>query len=235
MLTAISASSGVTFVTGASAAVAVGLTETKGGLTIPVGSMLALGIEGYLLGDLESMGTEIQPKEIGACGYPMMMAVLAGSELLAALTSDAAETNRIETYWTTFMAKVDPRYGYLGRIAKELARNGIAHSYLTRLGVQVVRGNPTRHLTRSTSGELIFDCIELTDHFRESYEQAHGYILDNVEAAQRRLDALFAHDGAKVRSMLAALPAEEFPMTPVMTGTHLATPVHVRGDSTHDS
>jgi hypothetical protein len=213
----------------------VGLTETKAGLTIPVAGMLTLGIEGYLLGDIESMGTEIHPKPIGACGYPMVMAVLAGSELLGALTSDASQTNRIEIYWMTFMAKVDSRYDHLGRIAKELARNGIAHSYLTHLGVQVVRGDPARHLTRSASGELIFDCVELAAHFRESYEHARAYILDNVDAAQRRLDELFRHDGEKVRSLLGDLPSEQFPLAPATIGTHLATPVHLRGDGTHGS
>jgi hypothetical protein len=51
--------------------------------------ILEVLIEGYLLGDLESMATEITPKEVGAVGYPMAMAGLAGSELLGALTSDA--------------------------------------------------------------------------------------------------------------------------------------------------
>ena len=47
-----------------------------------VASVLENLVEGYLFGDLESMATEIEPKEIGACGYPIVMAVLSGSELL---------------------------------------------------------------------------------------------------------------------------------------------------------
>src|SRR6266851_4683170 len=83
------AASGMAARAGASGPIGVGLMETDQGPTIDVENMLEHGIEGYLLGDLESMATEIQPKEIGACGYPMMMAVLSGSELLGALTSDA--------------------------------------------------------------------------------------------------------------------------------------------------
>ena len=104
----------------ASGAVAVGLTEADSGTpTIEVASVLSELVEGYLLGDLESMATEIQPKVTGAVGYPMVMAVLSGSELLATLSSDVSQTSRIEAYWGTYMAKLDRRYGDLGEIAAE--------------------------------------------------------------------------------------------------------------------
>lgn len=83
-------------------------------MTIPIESALGQLIEGYLLGDLESMANEVTLKEIGAVGYPMVMAVLSGSELLTALATDEKKDNRIETYWTRYMAKVDVRYGDLG-------------------------------------------------------------------------------------------------------------------------
>jgi hypothetical protein len=50
-------------VPGARAAAAVGLTQTNDGSpTIPVANVLESVIEGWLLGDLESMATEIKPK-----------------------------------------------------------------------------------------------------------------------------------------------------------------------------
>jgi hypothetical protein len=109
-------------------------------------------IEGYLFGDLESMATEIKPKPIGAVGYPIVMAVLAGSELLGALTSDGSAGNQIQHYLHTYMAKVNEKYGDVGEIADDLFRNGIAHSYLSRPGVLVVRGESEWHLAAHTGG-----------------------------------------------------------------------------------
>ncbi len=222
------AASGMVASAGASGPATIGLTQLGGTPTIPVSGVLANLIEGYLFGDLESMATEVQLKEIGACGYPMVMAVLSGSELLGAMTSDAAQDDRIETYWKTYMAKVDPRYGYLGKIASQLARNGIAHTYLTHLGVLVVRGKPRRHLTLSEGEEVIFDCLELYAQFRESYEaHARPYILKNVQDARRRVDGLVRYDRIKAKSLIEALPFDQFRQT-LPSGNELATPLHVR-------
>jgi hypothetical protein len=129
------AASGMVASAGASGAPPIGLTQAKGRPTIPVSSVLTNLVEGYLLGDLESMATEVQRKEMGACGYPMVMAVLSGSELLGAMTTDAAQDDRIEAYWKTYMAKIDPLYGYLGKIASQLARDVVrGHRLLVATG-----------------------------------------------------------------------------------------------------
>ncbi|HEY3945730.1 MAG TPA: hypothetical protein VGL78_10920 [Solirubrobacteraceae bacterium] len=203
---------------------AVGLTSADDGrLTIPLDRLLQHGIEGYLFGDLESMATEIQPKELGAVGYPMVMAVLSGSELLGALTSKGG--NRIETYWTTYMAQVDWHYEYLGKIAKKLARNGIAHRYLSHLGVLVQRGGD-RHFMRF-GGELVFDCLQLDADFRRSYtDYARPYILDHKDAAQSRLDALLEHDLENAK-LISKLPPKLFPNVLAPIDGH-TTPIYVR-------
>jgi hypothetical protein len=206
------AATGIASIPGASAAVAVGLHETpEGRITIPLRQMVEYAIDGYLLCDLESMVTEITLKEVGACGYPIVMAVLSGSELLGALTSRAVKTNRIETYWRTYMARVDSRYTYLGKIASQLARNGIAHSYLSHLGVHVTRGDPEHHLGMTASAEVIFDCLALYDDFRTSYEaHARSYILENSATAQSRLDELVRDDLRKAHRLIKELPADRF-------------------------
>jgi hypothetical protein len=214
----------------ASGAVDIGLTTIRPAAppTISVQKVLDNLVGGYLLGDLESMATEIPPKPVGAVGYPMVMSVLSGSELLGTLTSNAKQANRIEMYWGTFMAQIDPRYGDLGEIASEMARNGIAHSYLSHLGVLVVRGDAGRHLTLE-GDEVVFDCLELYGHFRRSIEEhARPYILDHLDEAQRRLDSLLQNDEAKVRPRLGKLPAERFPrrLAPITTGTTSWSTVH---------
>ena len=89
------------------------------GLTVSVSNVLDRVVEGYLLGDLESMATEIRDKEVGAVGYPIVMAVLAGCELLGAMTNEKKH-NLITSYWKAFMGEVDERYAYLGEIATDL-------------------------------------------------------------------------------------------------------------------
>ena len=198
-------------------------------VTIPLDNVLEVLVEGYLLGDLESMATEINSKEIGAVGYPMAMTVLAGSELLGALTSDVADTNRIEEYWTIHLATVNKTYGDLGEIASDLYRNGIAHSYLSRLGVVVLRGDPDRHLQLTGDG-VVLDCIELYKDFRRSYEDyAKLSILDDASKAQERFNKLVQHDHLKAK-LVENLPPERWPRTAVMaplspSGVLLATPI----------
>jgi hypothetical protein len=157
------------------------------------------------------MAIEIQPKPVGGVGYPMVMAVLSGSELLGALTSGARQGDRIESYWTNFMGMIEPSYADVGPLASELARNGIAHSYLSHLGVMVIRGQPARHLTLS-GGEVVLDCLELYSHFRRSFiEHAEPAIQADLTAVQRRLDTLVQHDEVKARALIAKLPPERFP------------------------
>jgi hypothetical protein len=206
------------------------VATAAGPLTIPLANVLKVVVEGYLFGDLESMATEIKPKEIGAVGYPMAMTVFSGSDLLGALTSDNG--NRIQEYWNTYMAQVNELYGDLGKIADDLFRNGIAHNYLSRPGVAVVRGAPDRHL-KLTSDGLHFDCVELYRDFRRSYEDyAKPYIVNNATDAQQRLNKLTEHYHLKVRRV-EQLPPERWFLTdaaalPPLTGVLLATPSHLR-------
>jgi hypothetical protein len=221
---------------GASGPLALGMTETPhpGGLSIPIASVLKYAIEGYLFGDLDSMKDETTLKEFGSVGYPMVGAVLSGSELLGALTGDVKEDNRIEHYWSGYMAQVDKRYRYLGRIAKQLIRNGVAHIYLSHTGVGVVRQAPQRHLRRERD-ELVWDCEQLYVDFRRSYEDhAKAYILDHLADAQRRLDKLTRYE-AELARQVTNLPQELFPVVDIaptssdpVSGTYsLATPQHL--------
>jgi hypothetical protein len=212
--------SGVGYVAGASGAAAVvgaasasdGPSAALGGGTgtMSVPDLLVHVVEGYLLGDLQSMRTEIKPKEMGAVGYPMLMAVLAGSELLGKLTADTG--NPIEHYWKTYMAPIDKRYADVAAIAKELCRNGLAHMYLTKPGVGIVRGQPTRHLAFEHGTQVILDCLVLHDHFKQSYEyHARPAIQGSLQHSQRRLNALVAHDARKSAQLLKKLPLSRFP------------------------
>jgi hypothetical protein len=112
-------------------------------------------IECYLFGDLDSMKAEITLKQCGSIAYPMMMAVLSGSEMLGALTSDAKKANRIATYWAQVHGPYRPALRRTGRDRGPGVSHGIAHNYLSWLGVGVVRGQPHRHLRREQAGVMV--------------------------------------------------------------------------------
>jgi hypothetical protein len=210
-------------------------SAAAGPYSIALADVLETLVEGWLLGDLESMATEIKPKDIGAVGYPMAMAVLAGSELLGALVSDITKSKRIGNYWTRYMAKVDRKYGDLGEIATDLFRNGIAHSYLSRPGVAIVRGDRRWHLRRSRLG-VTLECVQLYEDFCRSYtEHAKPFILEHARKAQGRLDRLIEHDHLKAR-LVANLSSERWPVADAETDLTFAaliqaTPIHLRGPS----
>jgi hypothetical protein len=151
----------------------------------------------------------------------MMMAVLAGSELLGGLT-DGLQGGEVSYYWTNSMAAVNPAYGHLGTLAQDLLRNGLMHIYLTKPGIGVRGDRPEQHLKFDpATGVRMFNCVVLADDFRRSYyEHAKPRIDENPEAAQKSLDRLMVAAAQKSAQVLAALPASAFgpmPGGPVTT------------------
>jgi hypothetical protein len=188
---------------------------------------LDLVVEGYLFGDLDSMANEISMKEMGAVCYPMMMAVLAGSELLGGLTGGPKD-GEVAYYWRNSMATANAAYGHLGQLAQDLLRNGLMHVYLTKPGIGVRRDRPEQHLTIDPMSRVrIFNCVVLADDFRRSYyEHAKARIGEHPEAAQKSLDRLLGAAAKKSAEVLARVPADAFgPMPPgtISGGTIVAT------------
>lgn len=178
---------------------------------IGLADCLHLVVEGYLLGDLDSMRNEIEMKEMGAVCYPMMMAVLAGTELLGGLTGGPKD-GEVAYYWKNSMAAVEPTYGHLGALAQDLLRNGLMHIYLTKPGIGVRRDHPEQHLKFDpVSRARIFNCVVLADHFKRSYyEHAKPLIGENPDVAQTCLDRLMCAAAKKSAQVLAAIPADAF-------------------------
>ena len=190
------ATSGTAFVPGASGLGADVLAEP--GHRPPIVSLdeiLTVVIEGYLFGDLASIRSKTTLERLGSCGYPIVMSILTGCELLGALTTD--DNSRIEHYWRRYMARINPKYDHLAKIAVTVCRHGIAHRFLTYAGVEVTRDAPDGHLRRERD-TLVFDCLELDTDFRRSYEEhAKPEIENDRSNSQRRLNGLVQHDFAK--------------------------------------
>ncbi|NTV41355.1 MAG: hypothetical protein HGA61_03730 [Candidatus Moranbacteria bacterium] len=76
-------------------------------------------VEGYMFGDIENM-LKIKLEEgrnYGACGYPIMMTVLSGMELLGDLLSEKSIKPNSELgnenflkFWDKYFCKCNPKY-----------------------------------------------------------------------------------------------------------------------------
>lgn len=171
-------------------------------------------VEEYILADLKSMTDEITWKWSGAVCYPMLMAVLAGTELLGTLTGGTA-TEAVDRYWTEFMSRIKPLYGQLGAVAEDILRNGLMHNYFTKLGVGIVRSIPDIHLTCDETGQILLDCCVLAADFRDSYVMhARDHIRANPEVAQKGVNRI-AREATQPRSgkVLAEVDRTLFPAT----------------------
>src|SRR5262245_39189384 len=103
-------------------------------------------IEGYLLEDLRSMAEiRVAPaKQSGAVGYPIVMTVLSGVEVLGVLTSQAPynENNgaaRFGEYWRGYMYPDREAFGRLHALMYEFVRHGLAHAYMTKPMIRVTK------------------------------------------------------------------------------------------------
>ena len=215
--------------------VAQGASGTTGAADKPLLLDDCLGtiVEEYLFGDLDSM-TALEIKPVGAVCYPIMMAVLAGSELLGVLTGKGG--SGVAHYWEEFMSRVEPTYGQLGELADVLLRNGLMHAYVTKPGVGIRRDDPDAHLTTDASGLHVFNCDVLAEHFKTSYrDHARAAIYADRARAQQRLDdRVMAHAAKQASTILASIPAGVFrtyvpgsTLTPSGTELRWSTPSQV--------
>lgn len=150
-------------------------------------------IDGYLLADLESITTRIPPDlHPGAASYPMVLATCAGMEFLGALLRPTSEDEFNEDdgikyfghYWKHYLSKVNPQYEKYGEVTRTLVRNGLAHLFITKPKIGIVKSDPSRHL--KTEGEhLIIGAVQLYEDFKKSYiEYAKPVILDGKDGTQ---------------------------------------------------
>lgn len=150
-------------------------------------------IDGYLFCDLKSIATKI-PANLhpGAAGYPMILTMCAGMELLGALLRPTLKDKFNEDqgikyfghYWKYYLSKTNPEYKKYGEIARTLVRNGLAHLFMTKPNIGIVKSNPRLHL-KKVEGHLVIDCVRLFEDFKKSYEDhAKPVILDGKEGTQ---------------------------------------------------
>lgn len=166
---------------------------------------LEKSVEGYLFADLDSMA-KFNVKGNGNCNYPMVMTVLFGIELLGTLTypkclgfeeSNSGESCEGEAapevgnpqftwYWKHFLTPANPgRYkvkGNIGELIRSLVRNGLAHAFLIKPGIEVRKFDPESHMKSSARSQLIIDSTEFAKDLKRSYWDYIRPIIDGKPA-----------------------------------------------------
>ncbi len=115
--------------------------------------------EGYLIWDLEEMN-KIEVKGAGNCGYPMLMSILSGMELLGGLIDDYTwNSYKGEKYFRRFYDNYFEKYNesYEGRAAEfyNLLRHKLAHTFLTAVKFQIAKNQFPEPITKHGESEVI--------------------------------------------------------------------------------
>jgi hypothetical protein len=145
-------------------------------------SFLKNNVEGYLFKDLKTMKNVKLRKnqKTGYLGYPIVMSVVSGIELLGGLMQkNTFEMRRhsaeyFKNYFENYFEISCPKYSGLSDIFLSLIRNGLAHTFLTKTGILITKGNPSGHLKVMKINNdyyLNIDAIEFLNDFKISYEK----------------------------------------------------------------
>jgi len=173
-------------------------------------NFLSRFVDGYLLHDLENMASlQCLPGcDAGAAVYPLLMTTLSGIELLGGLISqnkfDKYKNDEyFSNYWNKYLLKVDQQYKGFEKLVRNLIRHGLAHTFLTKHGVLVVKYSG--HLkSRSAiyldliNKTVVVDCVKFCQDFKTSYQQyIRPVIFENIntvsfskDSVQQRLDEM---------------------------------------------
>lgn len=162
-----------------------------------IDKFLEQNIEGYLFHDVEKMlKIELGEKEkCGACGYPIMITILAGMELLGFLLgkdgfNDHNGKKYFNNYWNEYLCKYSSKYNVEGLcdLIYNLIRHGLAHGFMTKPNILIYK-NPeqTIKLIDKERGLISIDVIEFFSDFKNSY---YDFVLKNNEKdeMQKRLN-----------------------------------------------
>jgi hypothetical protein len=147
-------------------------------------------LEEYLVKDLQALrGSRV--------GYPTLMTVFAGVELLGSLLRDGDHGTRdddFQHYWTDYLYPDRPRSSEEAEIIYSFVRHGIMHHFFPKGMVGVTGSDPGAHMTCHSDGVLILDVKVLVDDFVRAYDQRVKPLLSvssgkpSRASMQKRLD-----------------------------------------------
>jgi hypothetical protein len=160
------------------------------------------------LPDLERILHEYLVKDLLALrdtrvGYPTLMTVFAGAELIGSLVADrerGTDGHDFRHFWTQYLypASVRPKTEDESGIIYEFARHGVMHHFFPKGKIGVTGSDPGGHLTCNSEGVLILDVKVLVDDFVCTYRDRIVRILETPNgqpsraSMQKRLDDIRA-------------------------------------------
>jgi hypothetical protein len=160
---------------------------------------LAQHVERYHLEDIAAM-SRTQPAPVsggGACGYPLIMTVCSGVELLGALSSPTPFNTRSGStyflqYWRAHVYQGDPGREEAGEGLYQLARHGLAHAFVMKGSIHVIKRDAGSHLRLTAAGDLYVDSAQLADDFVSSYHHRFKPQYAGSTTAQARLGEMWS-------------------------------------------
>lgn len=142
-------------------------------------------LDAYLIGDLETMSKIIPTdgERDGRVGYPMVLTILAGMELMGMVISGRKEYNAFDDFWKEFI-KDNIDYGKGGKeglekILRLSIRNGIAHHFLTKNGIAITKWD-CNNLT-NLNGNLNIDALIFYKDFKKTYDRIKNKLLNGED------------------------------------------------------
>lgn len=204
-------------------------------------------IDGYLFPDLQNMaGCKLEDGQTGGgVGYPMLATCASGMELLGGLLDprdykDSVSRSReyFEHYWNKYLVRVRQEYSLYAKLFWTLVRNGVAHTYMAKAAIIVIKDAGSLHLYLSSpdAGQtktFIIDCLAFYEDFRTSYEKLVRPQLcgddDFSRQVEKNINLMLVKSEEKCQKEFAKLlPATTQPTIPVVSltstaasGTHL--------------
>ena len=141
-------------------------------------------LNSYLMGDLNTMVYEVSARPAGGLGYPGIHTILVGIELLGKLFSGGQEDEHAFNYfWDNYFVHDNPQYNSprLKKILRNSIRNGTAHIFLVKFGIQISKNN-RGNLTKTLAGDLNIDLITFFEDFKKTFARIRDQILCTNDA-----------------------------------------------------
>jgi hypothetical protein len=206
-------------------------TATGSQSMIDLDVFIQQNVEGYLLEDLKTLKEAPLPpgKRAGAVGYPLLMTAFAGIELFGALLSPHRfNTNHGRKYfcnfWKDHLYKNDPSRAAAGEVLYSLVRHGLAHVYVTKGEILVVKNAPALHLTIAVDRSLYVDAAQLADDMERWYTSKIKSVLKhNRTSIQARLDEIVNAYSEEAAPLLKGLQLPSAPAGTSYTVLSLTT------------
>ncbi|KKP54752.1 MAG: hypothetical protein UR47_C0011G0001, partial [candidate division WS6 bacterium GW2011_GWB1_33_6] len=136
-------------------------------------------LDTYLIRDIETM-LDAKHKDSSGIGYPCLITILSGMELLGILIS-GDEDHAFKYFWERLEEENDIyKSSKLRHIFRQTIRNGIAHYYIAKTGIYVHNDNPENHLNKVTIqgiNGIYVSCSALYNDFKVVYEKVKADLL----------------------------------------------------------